>query len=231
VHWHYGFGDSHSALLVRLPEKKTSFIFLSNSGAASAPFLLGYGNLLTSPFAVAFLDCVLPGVLSGVDRDFSQMFLVHHAEVAFGRNQGEAKSLLRKLQSTAPARFHKSNRAMISLLSDLSDPAFSAEMDSLAEAYRGVGDFHPDISLAIADYYGKTGEQTKRDVFLRQIADRIGYGEVGATRDACVRLGAQLLRRGKTEEGRRYLWMAARYAQTSGLNIESQERIVRGLKL
>ena len=38
VHWHYGFDDPFSALLVRLPEKKTSFIFLSNTGAACAPF-------------------------------------------------------------------------------------------------------------------------------------------------------------------------------------------------
>ena len=229
VHWHYGYGDSYSALLVRLPEKKTSFILLSNTGAASAPFLLGYGNLLTSPFAVAFLDSVLPGVLSSADKDYSRIFLVRYAETAFGRNRGEAKSLLRRLCSTAPARFHQADWAMICLLADLSDPAFSGEMDSLVEAYRGAGAFHPDISLAIADYYGKTGEQGKRDVFLRQIADRIGYGEEGATRDACVRLGTELLRSGKPEEGRRYLWMAARYAQT--MAPESQQRIVQSLKL
>src|SRR5882724_362888 len=231
VHWHYGYDDSYSALLVRLPAKKTSFIFLSNTGAASAPFLLGFGNLLTSPFAVAFLDSVLPGVLSSADRDFSQMFLVHYTEAAFGRNQGETKSLLRRLCSTAPTRFHKSDWAMIHLLSDLSDPAFSREMDSLVEAYRESGAFHPDISLAIANYYEKTGEQAKRDVFLRNIADRTGYGEEGATRDACVRLGTELLRRGRTEEGRKYLWMAAQYAKTSGENVESQERIVQYLKV
>jgi hypothetical protein len=102
-------------------------------------------------------------------------------------------------------------------------------MDSLVEAYRGAGDFHPDISLAIANYYGKTGEPAKRDVFLRQIADRMGY-EGGATRDACVRLGAELLRTGKTEEGRKYLWRAIRDAQTKGENVESQERLVQALK-
>jgi CubicO group peptidase (beta-lactamase class C family) len=228
VHWHYGFGDSNSALLVRLPKKKTSFIFLSNTGAASAPFLLGYGNLLTSPFAVAFLDSVLPGVLSSSDKDYSRMFLVRYAETAFGRNRGEAKNLLRRLRSTAPARFHQADWAMTCLLAGLSDPAFSGEMDSLVKAYRGVGAFHPDISLAIANYYGKTGEPCKRDVFLRQIADRIGYGEEGSTRDACVRLGTELLRSGKREEGRRYLWMAARYGQT--IDPQSQQRIVQILK-
>jgi hypothetical protein len=230
VHWHYGYGDSYSAMLVRLPEKRTSFIFLSNTGAASAPFLLGYGNLLTSPFAVVFLDSALPGLLSGSDRDFSRMFLVRYAETAFGRNQGEATSLLRKLSSTAPDRFHRSDWAMISLLSGLGDPAFAGEIDSLVEAYRGAGAFHPEISLAIADCYGKTGEPAKRDVFLRQIADRTGYGEEKATRDACVRLGTELLRSGKKEEGRKYLWMATLYAKTSGASIKSQDQLVQSLK-
>ena len=85
--------------------------------------------------------------------------------------------------------------------------------------------------MAIADYYGKTDEQPKREVFLRQIADRIGYSEEKATRDACVKLGTELLRKGKTEEGRKYLWMAAGYAKTSGANAESQERMVKSLKL
>lgn len=228
VHWHYGY-DNNSALLVRLPEKKTSFIFLSNTGAASAPFLLGFGNVLTSPFAGAFLNSVLPGVLSGEDKDFSRMFLIHYTETALGRNAGEAKSLLRRLCAATPARFHKNDWAMIALLSDLSDPTFLGEMDSLVKAYRGAGAFHPDISLAIANYYGKIGEPAKRDVFLRQIADHLGYGEAGATRDACVRLGTELLRSGKTEEGRRYLWMAARYAQT--IDPQSQERLVQSLKL
>jgi hypothetical protein len=179
---------------------------------------------------VAFLDSALPGLLSSSDRDFSRMFLVHYTETAFGRNQGEAKILLRKLSSTAPDRFHRSDWATIYLLSGIADPAFSGEMDSLAAAYRGAGDFHPDISLAIANYYEKTGEKAKRELFLRHIADRTGYGEEKATRDACVRLGTELLRSGKTEEGRKYLWMAALYAKAIGENVKSQERIVESLK-
>lgn len=229
VHWSYGYGDSYSALLVRLPGKKTSFIFLSNTGAASAPFLLGFGNLLTSPFAVAFLDSVLPGLLSSGDRDFSRMFLAYYTETALGRRQGEAKSLLERLRAAAPARFHRGDRALIHLLFGLGDPAFIREMDGLAAAYREARDFHPDISLAIAEYYGKTGEPSRREALLREIADRVGYGEQGATRDACVAFGTALLRSGKTEEGRRYVWRAAGYAKTVGASVESQERIVRSL--
>lgn len=60
AHWHYGWGDSYSALIIRLPEKKTTFILLVNSSGASAPFMLQYGNLLTSPFGVSFLEPFIP---------------------------------------------------------------------------------------------------------------------------------------------------------------------------
>lgn len=228
VHWHYGFGDSYSALLVRVPEKETSFIFLSNSGAASAPFLLGFGNVLTSRFAVAYLDSVLPGALAEADELYSQTFLFQYAEAALGRNPGEAIGLLTKLRSASPGRFRRSDRALIALLSDRGDPAFATEMNGLAEAYRASGDFHPDISLCIANFYGRVGDQSKRETFLRDAADRAGYGEAGSTREACVKLGTDLLRNGKTAEGRKYLWMAARYAQT--IDPAAPERIVKVMK-
>lgn len=228
VHWHYGYDDSCSALLIRLPEKKTSFLFLSNTGAASAPFLLGFGNVLTSPFAVAFLESELPGVLSDSDRDFAQLFLTHYTEKEFGRNLGEAKTLLRKLCLRDPDRFRRCDWATLQLLSERADPAFSKEMSRQVEAYSGIGAFQPDISMAIASYYEKRSDPKKRDVFLRQIADSIGYGEAGSTRDACIRLGTDLIRNGKIDEGRAYLWKAAHYAQT--LAPQSLEQIVQRLR-
>ncbi len=128
--------------------EKDSLYFSLEYGSSFGALSAGYGNLLTSPFAVAFLDNVLPGLLSDADRDFSRTFLVHYTESAFGRNQGEAKSVLKKLSSTETDRFHKSDWAMIRLLSELSDPAFSREMDSLVEAYRGALAFHP-VSLLL----------------------------------------------------------------------------------
>lgn len=231
VHWHYGFDDPYSALLVRLPEKKTSFIFLSNTGAACAPFLLGWGgNVLTSSFALAFLESELPEALSEADADYSRMFLTHYTERALGQYAGEAKRLLKKLASTAPGRFHQNDRVMMALISDLADPEFLAEMDSLVEAYKESCDFHPDISMAIANYYEKVDRPDRRDLFLRQVADHMGY-ETGPSREACVRLGAALLRGGKTEEGRRYLWRAVRDAQAKGEKTEAQQRLIDSLKL
>ena len=55
--WHYGHAPkAYSALILKVPEENVTFILLANSDGASAPFRLGNGNVLRSPFAVAFLN-------------------------------------------------------------------------------------------------------------------------------------------------------------------------------
>jgi hypothetical protein len=55
--WHYGHAPkAYSSLILKIPEEGLTFIMLANSDGASAPFRLGAGNVLKSPFAVAFLN-------------------------------------------------------------------------------------------------------------------------------------------------------------------------------
>lgn len=57
VVWHYGWWpDAYSSLLIKVPEQELTMVLLANSDGASAPFGLGDGNLLHSPFAVVFLN-------------------------------------------------------------------------------------------------------------------------------------------------------------------------------
>jgi CubicO group peptidase (beta-lactamase class C family) len=57
VVWHYGWWpDAYSALLIKIPEQELTMVLLANSDGASAPFGLGDGNLLHSPFAVVFIN-------------------------------------------------------------------------------------------------------------------------------------------------------------------------------
>jgi hypothetical protein len=54
--WHYGWQpDSYSSLIVKIPERKSTLILLANSDGASAPFDLGNGDVLKSPFAAMFI--------------------------------------------------------------------------------------------------------------------------------------------------------------------------------
>lgn len=47
--------DSFSALYLKVPRSHVSFILLANSDALSAPFRLGSGEVMQSPFAIAFV--------------------------------------------------------------------------------------------------------------------------------------------------------------------------------
>jgi CubicO group peptidase (beta-lactamase class C family) len=54
--WHYGHQTTYSALILKVPEQGLTLILLANSDGASAPFNLGAGDVLTSPFAVMFIN-------------------------------------------------------------------------------------------------------------------------------------------------------------------------------
>jgi hypothetical protein len=54
--WHYGYWpDSFSSLYLKVPRSNVTFILLANSDALSAPFRLGNGDVMQSPFANTFV--------------------------------------------------------------------------------------------------------------------------------------------------------------------------------
>ena len=55
--WHYGWQPgAYSSLILKVPEEELTLILLANSDGASAPFGLGKGDVLKSPFAVTFIN-------------------------------------------------------------------------------------------------------------------------------------------------------------------------------
>jgi CubicO group peptidase (beta-lactamase class C family) len=53
--WHYGYWTGMSSLIIRIPEKKLSFVLMANSDMLSAPYPLGSGDIWVSPYAKEFL--------------------------------------------------------------------------------------------------------------------------------------------------------------------------------
>ena len=65
--WHYGYWDTFSALILKMPERHLTLLLLANSDGLSAPFpgLGGVGDMTASAFAMLFLRMVQePGVLA-----------------------------------------------------------------------------------------------------------------------------------------------------------------------
>ncbi|MBD0287556.1 MAG: beta-lactamase family protein [Flavisolibacter sp.] len=53
--WHYGYWVGMSSLIIRVPERKLTFILMANSDMLSAPYPLGNGDVWISPYAKEFL--------------------------------------------------------------------------------------------------------------------------------------------------------------------------------
>jgi CubicO group peptidase (beta-lactamase class C family) len=59
--WHYGLWVGDSALIVKVPERKLTFVVLANSERLTSSYFHGRGELLTSPFARAFVEGFVTG--------------------------------------------------------------------------------------------------------------------------------------------------------------------------
>jgi CubicO group peptidase (beta-lactamase class C family) len=53
--WHYGLWPTFSSLFLKLPERDATLILLANSDGLSARFPLANGDVMSSPFAAAFI--------------------------------------------------------------------------------------------------------------------------------------------------------------------------------
>jgi CubicO group peptidase (beta-lactamase class C family) len=54
--WHYGMWTANSALIIKVPDRKLTFVLLASSDRLSKTFRLGSGQLMNSPFACAFME-------------------------------------------------------------------------------------------------------------------------------------------------------------------------------
>lgn len=54
--WHYGWWTAASALVIKVPSQQLTFVLLANTEGLSAPYPLGGGDLVASPWARAFLE-------------------------------------------------------------------------------------------------------------------------------------------------------------------------------
>lgn len=238
VHWHYGYDDSYAALIVRVPQDKLTFILLSNSAGASEPFLLGYGGLLNSPFAMSFFKHVVlhrsgqfyySGFSGERNKDavfydelYSQAMMRNYLEQTYHEHKGEGAELMKYLAKNDPVRFQRADIALLAQLAGLGDAVLKPQMGSVIAAYQASGWFYPDIHREIAIWHERNGNPETSREWYHKLADSTGYGEQWPVKNACNVLGKYYLEQGEKEKGRTYLWRETLYNSSNKEDVNRQ---------
>ncbi|MBP2161252.1 MULTISPECIES: serine hydrolase [Asticcacaulis] len=230
LHWVFGYGQAESALFLRVPDKKLTFIFLSNADTPSALAQLDYADALRQPFGLAFLDTwVMGGKTIDFDRPVADVAktlgetpppmvveaLLNEAlmQAYRARMTGEgaerAVQLTELLQRVAPDRFGAPDVYMLRLLSDVSSPGLEAPARRLVAAFDTDKDRRPVVTFWSGNVLEKLGDREGAMASYRKLCDYAGFDDEPMKAQACEQLGRHELATGKVADGRRHLWHSA----------------------
>lgn len=234
IHWHYGHADSYAALFVRVPESHYTFIFLSNSNAASDALRLGAGHIWQSPFVTLFLrDFVFAGksrdenIQHRIDTEYSiGSALFSHYAAKLYHSVDDAPRAMESLFAENPARFEEYDAALIMLLSEIESPHAHVALERLISAFERYAHPQPYVSTDLAEHFERLGDHARAFHFYQQVADSTVFETWNIGIEACKRCGTYLIKRGKLEAGRRYFWRAVNRLKNAGADDKAIQVVI-----
>jgi tetratricopeptide (TPR) repeat protein len=240
LNWAYGEGAFDAALFLRVPEKRLTFIFLSNSGIPSHAPRLYAGNVIRSPFALAFLrHFVLPNTSEAPAVDYSGNFnAIRMAFTSAGIQRSaidyeelcnqalirgymrlnlnvhtiEPEQLIKLLYEVHPSSFDGGDIPLMCLFGIMDDSELRDAASRLIRSFDFSSDHRPEVLYPVGKYYIKIGDYADAAKYFRIFADQPGFVTDSAKIDACLVLGRYYLKQGLVEEGRDYIWRSAQLA-------------------
>jgi CubicO group peptidase (beta-lactamase class C family) len=231
LHWAYGLGDSCSALLLRVPERRLSLIVLSNCAFATAMSRLGNGNVLHSPFALSFLRHFALGPAGSsptLDNEqlFTEALTRAFEEKTFHSSAGEARKMAVRLIQMDPRRFDGSDPVLMYLLSQVGGEELDHACERFTQGYDGSRVFQPDILLAIANRYLSRGKEALALRYLHRLVDTPGFEEQSAKIEAATILARTYLKAAELKKARDYAWRALAWTHQIGANIRPSQELL-----
>lgn len=234
--WHYGYGNGSSALQLRVPADKLALIVLANSENMSGSTRLGYGDVLDSPFAVAFLKHFVfaretphesptyDGELARIRTSmadlgakqahplyFEELFAQAVArELMAGPNRDSRKALglMQIVQELRPNLLLDSGITGLEVLSRYDDPGLNSTTETLSRALSRPQPAHPAALFFASRFFEKTGRRSEAVRLLERLADS-DFEDDRLTLDACILMG-DYLTASDPERARAYYWRAVR---------------------
>ncbi|MBO9621645.1 MAG: beta-lactamase family protein [Sphingomonas sp.] len=246
LHWVYGYGQAESAIFLRVPDRKLTFIFLSNADTPSALAHLDYADVLRQPFALAFLDAWVTGgktvdfdrPVSAIERQIGSrptpmiiealldeaMLQAFRARMT-GASTARAVALTELLARVAPRRFDRADVYMLGLLSEVMSPRLEAPARRLLAAFDLDKDRRP-----VAAYWGGTlrerlGDMAGATASYALLCDRPGFDDEEMKARACERLANYERGDGRQDEARAHLWRSALLSRSAADGKEFDRKV------
>ncbi len=234
LHWVFGYGQAESALFLRVPDKKLTFIFLANADTPSALAQLDYADVLRQPFGLAFVDgWVMGGKAIDFDRPLADVARAIGAKPApmvveqlldeallqafrarmAGQGGDRAVALSELLLRVAPERFARADVYMLRLLADVTSPGLEPATRQLLASFDLNADRRPVIPFWSGEVLEKLGDSVGAMKLYALLCDREGFDDEPMKAQACERLGSHELAAGRIGAGRRHLWHSARISR------------------
>jgi CubicO group peptidase (beta-lactamase class C family) len=237
LNWAYGEGNQDAALLLRVPEQKLTFIFLSNSGSPSHAARLQSGNVLRSPFAIAFLkrfvlakEASEPAI--DYDRDagtirkalhsagkkldpihfeelYTQALVRNYMRLNLNVASTKPEELTKLLYELHPQSFDDGELPLLVLLSRTDTSGLRDAAKRLIRSFDTTSDVRPEALYFLGKYYEHIGDSVSAMNSFHSLADRPDFVDEGAKIDASLLLGRLYIRQGDVRNGREYIWKSA----------------------
>lgn len=254
--WQYGYGNGSSALLLRVPAKKLALVLLANSGNMSGSTRLGYGNVLDSPFAVAFLKHFVfvretPHASPDYDGDkagihaavaglrakgahplylqemFTQAVI---RELMAGPNQDSSKALeiLQILQELSANCLSESGLTGLEVLARFDNKKLNPTTEILSRTLLREHPAHPAALYFASQFLEKTGRSDAGFKWLMQLADS-GFENEELTLDACIKVGDHFAH-DDPKRARAYYWRAVQLGCASSPYGSPNAKVERAIK-
>lgn len=246
LHWVFGYGQAESALFLRVPEQKLTFIFLANADTPSALAQLDYADVLRQPFALAFVSNWVTGDRAiDFDRsipDIERALGANPAPVAVeqllneallqafrarmtGGGAERAVALSELLLRVAPARFAEPDVYMLRLLTDVASPRLKAAVPKLLAAFDLDRDPRPVTAFWSGNVLEKIGDVPGAMQRYALLCARPGFDDESMKAQACERLGLHEIDAGRVAEGRGHLWHSARISRKANEGWEFDRKL------
>jgi hypothetical protein len=230
LHWVFGYGQAESALFLRVPEKKLTFIFLSNADTPSALAQLDYADALRQPFGLAFVDSwvkggraidfdrPMPDIARAIGSRPAPMVVEQLMNEALlqafrarmtGTGADRAVALTEMLLRAAPERFARPDVYMLRLLSDVTSDQLAPAARRLLATFNLEKDRRPVVAFWSGNVLEKLGDTASAMKSYSLLCERGGFDDEPMKAQACERLGLHEMKSALFEDARRHLWHSA----------------------